>query len=118
MSSIVEYLFSDEEPTTGQIFAEKEKLEWLQQNGLSFKDDEVIWGLKMILIPTPNSGVEAKGLKAKISKIGADILALDNIIYVAIPRKSKFSLLTQGLMNINFALSMYFAAKYIYLYIS
>lgn len=92
--------------STGQEYEEHQRLKWIRENVIHFRDSDVIPGMSQLLIPTPYSEVETKELQGKISKVRAEVFPREGIIYISIPRRAKFSLLAQGVVMICLALLM------------
>lgn len=92
--------------STGQKYAEQQKLNWLQEI-IPFKKNDIVPGMSQLLIRTPYySDAEVKDLQGQIGKIGVDVIRTDGIVYISIPRVAKFSLLTQGGVMIIISLLM------------
>lgn len=102
--------------STGQRYSERQKLDWLLENVINFQEKDVVYGITALLIPTANSEVEMKDLQRKINKIGAEVFSKDGIVYICLPRKKQFSLLTQGLLMISLSITMNLALLLFMLY--
>lgn len=92
--------------STGQLYTEQKKLEWLMDNVIDFKDSTIKHGMSQLLIATPSSEVEAKDLQRKVSKMGLEVDTKDGIVYISLRRKKEYSLLVQGLVMIALSIAM------------
>lgn len=92
--------------STGQLYTEQKKLEWLMDNVIDFKDSTIKHGMSQLLIATPSSEVEAKDLQRKVGKMGLEVDTKDGIVYISLRRKKEYSLLVQGLVMIALSIAM------------